>query len=98
MTKKAFERFIAEALEMAGHDVETAPDGDAAARRLEEASFDLLITDLKMPGLDGLQLLKRVRHEQPEVEVIMLTAHGSGRYRGRGDEGRCIRLSAEASE
>ncbi len=69
--------FVAEALEMAGHDVETAPDGHAAAERMEKTSFDLLITDLKMPGLDGLQLLKRVRSEQPEVEVVVLTAHGS---------------------
>ena len=69
--------FVAEALEMADHEVETVPDGDAAARRLEETSFDLLITDLKMPGLDGLQLLRRVRREQPDVEVILLTAHGT---------------------
>ena len=69
--------FVAEALQMAGHEVETAPDGDVAARRLEQRSFDLLITDLKMPGLDGLQLLRRVRSEQPEVEVILLTAHGT---------------------
>ena len=69
--------FVAEALEMAGHDVDTAADGDAAAKQLEQRSYDLLLTDLKMPGLDGLQLLKRVRSEQPEVEVILLTAHGT---------------------
>jgi two-component system response regulator AtoC len=69
--------FIAEALEMDGHSVAQAADGDEAVARLGERGFDLLISDLKMPGLDGMALLKKVRVEQPELEVIMLTAHGT---------------------
>ncbi|MGD2116634.1 MAG: response regulator, partial [Acidobacteriota bacterium] len=46
--------FVAEALESAGHRVIQAADGDAAARLLERRSFHLLITDLKMPGRDGM--------------------------------------------
>jgi two-component system response regulator FlrC len=57
--------------------VEGAEDGEAALRRLGERSFDLLLTDLRMPRLDGMALLRRVRAEQPEVEVIVLTAHGT---------------------
>ena len=69
--------FVAEALEDDGHRVAQAADGLEAARRLAGESFDLLITDLKMPRLDGMGLLRQVRAEQPELEVIVLTAFGT---------------------
>jgi two-component system, NtrC family, response regulator AtoC len=69
--------FLAEALELDGHEVSQAEDGAAAARLLAQTGFDLLLTDLKMPGLDGMALLAKVRAEQPEVEVIVITAHGT---------------------
>jgi two-component system response regulator FlrC len=69
--------FLAEALEVEGHAVTTAADGEEAARLLARQGVDLLLTDLKMPGMDGLTLLRKVREEQPDVEVIVLTAVGS---------------------
>jgi two-component system response regulator AtoC len=69
--------FVAEALEDDGHAVGQAVDGEDAARRIARESFDLLITDLKMPRMDGLALLRQARAVQPEMEVIVLTAHGS---------------------
>ncbi|QSQ15954.1 sigma-54-dependent transcriptional regulator [Myxococcus landrumensis] len=69
--------FIAEALEVEGHTVTTAADGDEAARLLAKQGVDLLVTDLRMPGMDGLTLLRKVREEQPDVEVVVLTAVGS---------------------
>jgi two-component system response regulator FlrC len=69
--------FLADALALDDHAVMTAADGRAAARLLDEQGFDLVITDLKMPGLDGMAILRKVRAEQPEVEVIVLTAHGT---------------------
>ena len=69
--------FVAEALEDDGHVVAQAADGAEAAQRLVRESFDLLITDLKMPRLDGMALLRQAKLEQPEMEVIVLTAHGS---------------------
>jgi two-component system response regulator AtoC len=69
--------FVAEALESDGHVVAQSCDGADAAQRLARESFDLLITDLKMPRLDGMALLRQVRAEQPELEVIVVTAHGS---------------------
>jgi two-component system response regulator FlrC len=68
--------FLAEALESAGHDVEQAADGEAALRRLGARTFQVLVTDLKMPKLDGMELLRRMRGEQPELGIIVLTAHG----------------------
>jgi len=69
--------FVVDSLELDGHTVVAAKDGREAARLLDERGFDLVVTDLKMPGLDGVALLRKVRAEQPEVEVIVLTAHGT---------------------
>jgi len=69
--------FVAEALAGDGHVVAQAADGAEAAQRLARESFDLLITDLRMPRLDGMALLRQMRAEQPDLEVIVLTAHGS---------------------
>jgi two-component system, NtrC family, response regulator AtoC len=69
--------FIGEVLEGEGRKVTLAGDGDAAARLLDRESFHLMITDLKMPGMDGMSLLRKVRQESPETEVVVLTAHGT---------------------
>jgi two-component system response regulator FlrC len=69
--------FIGDALALDDHSVTVAGDGREAARLSEERGFDVVITDLKMPKLDGMSLLRKLRAEQPEVEVIVLTAHGT---------------------
>jgi two-component system, NtrC family, response regulator AtoC len=69
--------FVAEALESDGHDVRQASDAGEALRRLGAESFHVLLTDLRMPGLDGIALVRRARAEQPELEIVVLTAHGS---------------------
>ncbi len=69
--------FLAEALAADGHDVTESPDGRDASALLDRHAFDVVVTDLKMPGVDGMELVRKVRAEQPEVEVIVLTAHGS---------------------
>ena len=69
--------FITDSLELDAHTVVAAKDGKEAAKILDERGFDLVLTDLKMPGLDGMGLLRKVRAEQPEVEVIVMTAHGT---------------------
>ncbi|HRJ77946.1 MAG TPA: sigma-54 dependent transcriptional regulator [Planctomycetota bacterium] len=63
-------------LSKAGHGVVAARDGLAAEKKLDERSFDCVITDLKMPRMDGLELLKRVR-ARGQTPVIVVTAHGT---------------------
>lgn len=67
-------------LEDEGIQVEEAKDGLAAVARLEAGDIDLVISDLKMPRMDGMQLLKRVPHLPGSAGVIMVTAHGSERH------------------
>ena len=68
---------IQKELQRMGHRVQVAPDGEAALRRLEEGNVDVLLCDINMPRMDGMELLRRV-HERPNPpEVIMLTGHAT---------------------
>ncbi len=60
-----------------GYDVETAQSGPEAVEKMEKDVFDLVLTDLKMPEMDGLELLKAIKGTRPEVMVILMTAYGS---------------------
>ena len=69
--------FLVDALRDAGHSVAAATTAETALATLRSEGFDLVVTDLRLPGLSGLELLRRIRGEQPETEVLVLTAHGS---------------------
>ena len=68
---------IAERLEMRGLAVAKAYDGTEAVRLAREETFDLALLDLKMPGLDGREVLRILKEEQKHIEVVILTGHGS---------------------
>jgi DNA-binding NtrC family response regulator len=68
--------FLALALEREGHELVQASDGAQALRLVREEPFDVVITDLRMPVLDGMAVVRTLRLEQPGVEVIVLTAFG----------------------
>ncbi len=60
-----------------GYEVETVSNGRAALERLEEQRFKLLVTDLKMPGMSGLEVLKSLRTCQPELPVVLITGYAA---------------------
>lgn len=64
-------------LKKEGYEVASASDGLEALRMLKAGPFDVVVTDLKMPKLDGLGLLERMIHEYPSIPVIIITAHGT---------------------
>jgi len=64
------------ALTDAGYNVRTAADGEAGIRMCIEAPPQIVITDIRMPGMGGLQVLERIKHEFPDTEVIVATAFG----------------------
>ncbi|MEO0321772.1 MAG: sigma-54 dependent transcriptional regulator [Myxococcota bacterium] len=68
---------LAMMLRGAGHEVDEAPDGDAALARVPAEAYDLVLTDLKMGATDGMDVLREARSKAPLTEVIVMTAYGT---------------------
>jgi len=64
-------------LERDGYAVHTAPSGEDALEKLKEIRFDILLVDIKMEGISGLDVLRHVKENDPDVAVVMITAYGS---------------------
>lgn len=60
-----------------GYKIDTAANAEEALTKLEQKDYGLVITDLKMPGMDGIELVSRVREKHPDTTVVVLTAHGT---------------------
>ena len=60
-----------------GHSVEIADNGSAGLKKVEESFFDIVITDLKMPGLDGITLLHKIKEAYSDIMVIVITGYGT---------------------
>ncbi len=68
---------LSDILKLEGHSVTSAPNGQAAVEYVRTHPVDLMIVDLRMPGMDGLEVVQVVNQVSPETEVILLTAFGS---------------------
>ena len=64
-------------LERDGHSVQTSPSGEDALEKLKETRFDILLVDIKMEGISGLDVLRHVKENDPDLAVVMITAYGS---------------------
>src|SRR4051794_1234448 len=67
---------VAESLERVGFDTVTAPSSAEGARRIDRGEPDVILTDLKMEGMDGLAILRKAKQELPEAGVGVITGHG----------------------
>ncbi len=72
-----FAETFAERLRLRGFTAYIAYSGEQALRIVDECRAKIMVLDLKMPGMDGLEVLRRVKKSHPEVEVIILSGHGS---------------------
>nr|NJM01363.1 response regulator [Desulfobacula sp.] len=68
---------LVKALTKAGFCCGEAESGEAAMTRIEDEAFDLVISDISMPGMDGMELLKKVKPIHPEMDFIMMTGYAS---------------------
>jgi len=75
--EQAVRDLLAKTLTMADYDVDTAGDGPAAIDRLRAVTYDLLITDLKMPGMDGLSVIREARKINAELPVVVITGYST---------------------
>jgi len=69
--------FLKEALLRQGYKVDTAEDGEEALRKVKEKGYDLVITDVRMPGVDGMTVLESVKRDFADTEVVVITAYGT---------------------
>ena len=75
--EKATRTFLCEALRTANHRVTEARNGREGLDSLEQSSYDIVFTDLRMPGIDGLELIKATRRIRPEAHVVMISGYGT---------------------
>jgi two-component system response regulator CpxR len=89
--EREFVQTLSERLLMRDMGSAVAYDGESALQLIKEDEPDVMILDLRMPGIDGIEVLRRVKKTNPEVEVIILTGHGS-----EADREICMNLGAFA--
>jgi two-component system, OmpR family, response regulator CpxR len=89
--EREFVQTLSERLLMRDMGSAVAYDGESALEVAREDEPDVMILDLKMPGIDGIEVLRRVKTTQPDIEVIILTGHGS-----EADKDLCMQLGAFA--
>jgi DNA-binding response OmpR family regulator len=87
--EEEFVSALSERLKLRGIEVDSALNGEEALARLVEKEFEVVILDVMMPGLGGLEVLRQIKTTHPNTQVILLTGHGSTR---EGIEG--MRLGA----
>ncbi|WP_448384084.1 response regulator [Desulfosoma sp.] len=77
--EREFVTTLGERLEIRGLTVRIAYDGPEALQALEAEPFDVVVLDVRMPGLSGLEILKRMKTSRPDVPIILLTGHSATR-------------------
>jgi len=87
--EREFVQTLSERLEMRDLGSAVAYDGESALEVVQEDEPEVMILDLRMPGIDGIEVLRRVKASQPEIEIIILTGHGS-----EADRKMCMELGA----
>ncbi len=87
--EREFVQTLSERLQLRDMGSAIAYDGESALNLVREDEPEVIIIDLKMPGIDGIEVLKKVKKERPEIEVIVLTGHGS-----ESDRKLCMDLGA----
>jgi DNA-binding NtrC family response regulator len=68
---------VVERLSIRGIDAEFVLSGAEAVQKLQEKKYDVLVVDVKMPGMSGLEVMRRMKKEKPNMPVLLMTGHGS---------------------
>jgi two-component system nitrogen regulation response regulator NtrX len=75
--EKAIRKTLSEILSYEGYKIEEASDGEEGLKKFKEKTFDVVLCDIKMPKLDGIEFLDKAREANPDVPVIMISGHGT---------------------
>jgi DNA-binding NtrC family response regulator len=74
-----FANTLAQRLKLRDLKVDTAYDGEQALSKLKEVEHDVIVLDLKMPGMHGMEVLREIKKDYPDIQVIVITGHGTER-------------------
>ena len=77
--EKAIRKTLGEILSYEGYKIEDAENGDEGLKKLKEKSYDVVLCDIKMPKVDGLEFLEKAKEINPDVPIIMISGHEIGR-------------------
>ena len=75
--EEQFLEVLSQRLEARGLKVNAVTSGEDALKQVEDSNFDAIVIDLAMPGIDGIETLKRIKEKRPDLEIIMLTGHAT---------------------
>jgi DNA-binding NtrC family response regulator len=75
--EKAIRKTLSEILSYEGYKIEEAGDGEEGLKRFREKNYDVVLCDIKMPKLDGIEFLDKAREANPDIPVIMISGHGT---------------------
>ena len=75
--EEEFLKLLSKRLEVRGLNVSHVPSGEEALARIEGQNFDVIVLDLAMPGIDGIETLRQLKEKDPDSEIIMLTGHAT---------------------
>ena len=75
--EEQFLKLLSQRLQSRGMRVESAGGGEEALQKVQSESFDAIVLDLAMPGIDGIETLRRIKEANPEMQIIMLTGHAT---------------------
>lgn len=75
--EEEFVETLAERMRTRGMDVSTSNSGANALQLVDDEDFDVVVLDLKMPGVDGIEALKRIKCRRPDIQVVLLTGHAT---------------------
>ena len=79
--EQAVSAFVVRALSTRGHEVTAVPDGLAALEALERDTYALLLTDIVMPGMDGIALALKVSRDRPDMKILLMSGYAAERQR-----------------
>jgi two-component system, OmpR family, response regulator CpxR len=89
--EQEFVQTLSERLMMRDMDTTVAYDGESALRMIKEDEPEAMVLDLRMPGIDGIEVLRQVKSTNPDIEIIILTGHGDEK-----DKDICLKMGAFA--
>ena len=93
--ESAVSAFVSRALDHAGHEVVAVPDGLAAVAALAAGKYDLLLSDIVMPGLDGIALALKAGKDHPAMKILLMSGYASERQRAHNLESLAHRIVAK---